>query len=574
MSDTAKFVGEILARHKTARNRRSLWHRHWDDLAQVQMVRRLGFATDVQEGERRTNDLFDGTSMQEARSLANKLGGHLRPEGQPWFFMRTADDKDMAADEAKEWLTESQNRMRRALNRPVARFRQATGEFDQDIVVLGTAVMFAGQLVRETAQLIYQTIWLKDAVPTFDTTGVADGMFRTRKMSLRHAAAKWGLQRLSPATQDKIVHGEGTGRLDEMIEFLFAIVPRPGGNPDAFLARNLPVTDDVIEVEAKHLVTRGGFHEFPYIVARWDTTSGEEYGRSPGMIALPDSNTSQAIGETILVAGQKAADPPLLTPSGAFINAPHTYPGALATYEAGAVRDLGPNPIRPLETGRNFPLTRDIQQDTREQIRTAFLRDKFNLPKASDFTNRTATEVVARLEEFIQETGPLFGRMETDYTAPMIERTFKMMLRGGAFEEIPDVMRPGQGGAIVFEYESPVKRIREQAESIASTEWVRERVEMSASTQKPEILDPINWDGWTSFSHKANNIPADLLNSDDVIEELREGRAEQLAQEQEMAQAQQIAATAKDGAAAARDITIQRGEDGKISGARSVPART
>src|SRR3546814_5355994 len=67
-----------------------------------------------------------------------------------------------------------------------------------------------------------------------------------------------------------------------------------------------------------------GYHQMPYICPRWDTSSGEDYGRSPGMVALPDANTAQAIGETMLVAGQRAADPPILVPSDAFIDAPNT----------------------------------------------------------------------------------------------------------------------------------------------------------------------------------------------------------------------------------------------------------
>ena len=58
------------------------------------------------------------------------------------------------------------------------------------------------------------------------------------------------------------------------------------------LARNLPFADLVIEVDAKHQVAEAGFHEMPYIVPRWDTSSGEDYGRSPGMIALPDASSN------------------------------------------------------------------------------------------------------------------------------------------------------------------------------------------------------------------------------------------------------------------------------------------
>src|SRR3546814_14067211 len=88
-----------------------------------------------------------------------------------------------------------------------------------------------------------------------------------------------------------------------------------------------------------------GYHEMPYICPRWDTSSGEDYGRSPGMVALPDANTAQAIGETMLVAGQSAADPPILVPSDAFIDAPNTLPGDLGHSEDDAIPALGSTPF-------------------------------------------------------------------------------------------------------------------------------------------------------------------------------------------------------------------------------------
>ncbi|KKK57764.1 hypothetical protein LCGC14_3051200, partial [marine sediment metagenome] len=45
--------------------------------------------TTVPEGDRRTEDIFDGTPMQAARGLGNTLGSMLRPEGEDWHRIRT-----------------------------------------------------------------------------------------------------------------------------------------------------------------------------------------------------------------------------------------------------------------------------------------------------------------------------------------------------------------------------------------------------------------------------------------------------------------------------------------------------
>src|SRR3546814_786633 len=176
--------------------------------------------------------------------------------------------------------------------------------------------------------LLFQSCHLKDAIPVWGEDGNLEGMFRSRMMTLRQAEKRFGREKLSEATRRRLESGDSKA-LDEKIEILFAVLPREEGRADARLARNLPLANIVIEVVASHEVQVSGYHEMPYICPRWDTSSGEDYGRSPGMVALPDANTAQAIGETMLVAGQRAADPPILVPSDAFIDAPNTFPGGL-----------------------------------------------------------------------------------------------------------------------------------------------------------------------------------------------------------------------------------------------------
>lgn len=520
-------ITDTIKRWRDLKGRRGQWDQHWEDLARVQLPRRLGFVTAVVEGDRRTEDLYDSTGIQSARSLANQFGGKIRPEGRPWFFLRSAEDADMQSDEAKEWLADTENRMRDAFDDPRARFRQATGEVDTDLVVFGTGVMSIMEQVGRKA-LLFQSCHLKDAVPFFGESGNLDGMFRSRMMTLRQLRDRFGEAKLSDTSRQAL---QNEKKLDEKIEVLYAVLPREEGRAGALLARNMPIASLVIEVEAKHEIEVSGYPEMPYICPRWDTSSGEDYGRSPGMVALPDCNTAQAMGETLLVAGQRAADPPILVPSDAFIDAPNTFPGGLGHYEADAIRDLGFDPFKILDVGKNIPLSREMLLDVRELIRSGFLRDRFNLPIPGE-ADMTATEVNARLGEFVDEMGPVFGRLEADYTAPMVERSFKVMLRANAFLPVPPAL---QGKAVTFEYESPVKRIRQQAEAVAAGEWVRLHIEAAAETGRTDLLDKVNFDAYSDLSAKGFGVPAAVVNSADRVAEIRAARDQALQEAQQMA---------------------------------------
>jgi hypothetical protein len=469
-------------------------------------------------------DIYDSTPMQAARALANALGAMIRPEGEKWHRIRAVEDIDESSDEAGDWFADTDERMRDAFENPKSRMRQALGEADSDIVVFGTGVVFTGE---GDNNLLFQTLHLKDALPIFGESGNAEGMLRDRRFTVRQAIARFGIDKLS----DTIRQQKEQNKLDEYVNFLHAVIPRNDGSKDANLARNLPWADMWIELDEKKLVSSGGFHEFPFAVPRWDTSSGEEYGRSPGMIALPDSNTAQAMQSTLLIAGQRAADPPLAVPDDSTFDAPNTFPGGLAYYDLESARAVGRIPIVPLDSGGNIPLTREMQDDNRNQIWNAFFRNILRLPV--DGPQMTATEIVARKEEFIREIGPVFGRLETDYTAPIVERSFQIMLRAGALAPIPEVL---QGRGIRFEYQSPIKRLRQQVEAAAARAWAEEMIFLGEL--KPEALDLINVDALGRFSAKAAGLPHNIVNGEEEVQALRQQRAEHQAQAAQMEQLQ------------------------------------
>ena len=60
------------------------------------------------------------------------------------------------------------------------------------------------------------------------------------------------------------------------------------------------------------MISEGGFDTMPYIVSRYVTGPRETYGRSPAMTILPDIKMINEMSKTVIRAGQKVVDPPLL----------------------------------------------------------------------------------------------------------------------------------------------------------------------------------------------------------------------------------------------------------------------
>jgi hypothetical protein len=517
-----KTIEEIISRWRSAAQEKSQWHQHWEDLARVMLPRRMGFTSTTIEGERRTEDIYDGTPMQAARGLANAISGFMRPGGMPEVEMVADDDEANNSTEAQDWLADAKERMLSAFNNPKSRYRQVSAEFDLDLVVFGTAIEFVGEN-RNRNRLLFQSTHLKDATILFNDEGNADGMFHHRRSwSVRNLASRFGEKNLSERTQVILKNNP-----DQKIEVLNCVAPRSDFKKGAIFSRNMPYSDIWIELDAKHKIKESGYHEFPFVVARWDTSSGENYGRSPGMIALPDADTLQAMGETILIAGQRAADPPLFVPNDGAFNAANTFPGGISYYDLESAKSVGGNPFFPLESGTNLPVTRDMQSDSRDQIFAAFFRNVLNLPVEGP--SMTATEVNVRKEEFIREIGPLFGRYESEKTAPEVERVFMLMLRGGAFLPIPKIL---QGKNINFQYASPVVKIRKQVEAATARMWAMEMIELGQVKQ--EAIDMVNVEALGRFGADALGIPKQIVNSPEMLQQMSQARAEQQAQASKM----------------------------------------
>lgn len=536
---------KLIKRYEKLNADKSQWHSHWDDLARVMLPRRLGFSSTTIEGERRSDSTFDGTPMQAARGLANAIGGILRPQGLPEVEIKAEEDAINEMEEALIWLANAEKLLRAAFNNPKSRFRTSSSEKDLDLVVFGTAIMFIGES-QQRNHLLFQSVHLKDGVPYFNEDGAPEGMFRKLRMPYHQLVQRFGEEKLSKETREK-----GEKDPDAKIDILHVVVPRESTKSKPLFAKDLPIADYWIEMDKKHLISESGFHEFPFIVPRWDTSSGEDFGRSPGMIALPDSDTLQAMGETILIAGQRAADPPLAVPNDGSFSAVNTFPGGLVYYDLETATAMRGNPFFPLVSGSNLPISRDMQADVRDQVWAAFYRNILRLPVTGP--EMTATEIMQRKDEFLREIGPAFGRFEVDDTAPTVERAFMIKLRAGGFGPIPPIL---QGQNIRFEYDSPVIRVRKQIEAAAARLWAQERIEIAASTNRPEILDVVNFDELSRFSSDALGIPKDIVNSEEVVENIRKARQEAMeARQREEAQIKSMMA-----ANAAADIAKKGAE--------------
>lgn len=539
------------------------WLSYWQQLGDVLLPNKADFTRGNRSGKPRTDSIYDGTPRLAARRLATAIDGLLKPKTARWFSI-TLDDRDIAEiDEVKLWLEAVADRMWQAIYRKDARFAQRSAEVDESLVVFGTGVLFIGENKARTG-LLFKSFELNDVAIGEDADHSVTRWKVDEYLSPVQAIGRWGEGKLH---SEVIGMANDVKRADTKLCFTQIVVPRDDYDAGRFDERGMAYSSCVIDVKHEHKVTDEGFHEFPVAVPRWETASGEAYGRSPGMMALPDSKTLQAMGKTLLVAGQKAVDPPTWAYNDAVLSPIRTFPGGHISLDASASAHIGGGaPIGVLDMGKNMPLGLDMQTAVRAQVEAAFLKDVFSLPVQT--RQMTATEILERREEFMRTIGPVFGRLESDYIGHVVERVFGIMHRAGQFPPFPDI-----GDAevrIEFRYMSPVQKARKEMELAAlgrAMEILTPLVQID-----PGVVDNIDADQIVRDLPEAGGIPQKWLRTRNQVEEIRAQRQQIQELQSALAAAQPVSSSIKNIADAGSTVAGMAGPGGTGENPAALPS--
>ena len=507
---------------------------YWQELADNFYVERADFTVTRNIGQDFASNLTTGFPLLAARDLGSSLSAMLRPSNKEWFAI-TVDDEESLSFRDREWLEKASKRQREIMYDRAAQFTRATKEADKDFVVFGQAVL---QLTTNlnTNSLLYRTWHLRDVAWFEDETGQVSTVHRKWKPTITE------LVKLFP---DK-VHAKLKERLAKepycTIECRHIVKPTESYNTDKKIRQ--PFVSVYIDVENGTILEEVGQWDVGYIIPRWQTVSGSQYAYSPcAVVGLPDARLIQAITLTLLEAGEKAVNPPLIAAEQAIRSDISVFAGGVTYVDAEYDEKLGEvlRPITQDKTGLSFGLT--LRDDIREMISQAFFLNKINLPPA--VSGMTAYEVAQRIQQYIRDVLPLFEPLETDYNGALCEMTFNRLMRMGAFggaEDIPDAL---SGKDIKFKFTSPLTDAlgREKGQ-----QFLEAKALLAAAAEIDQgAAFTLNAREALKDTLISIQTPAKWLRDDKEIDQLSD-------EENAKAQTAQMLAAAQQGAAAAKDL--------------------
>lgn len=491
------------------------WAPTLQDLADYILPKRKNILARRTAGTKQTERLFDSTAPDSAVKLAAFIAGSLTNMAIRWFSLKMRINELNEDKETNIWLEACAEALFLALRQ--SNFNTESQEFYLDLDVFGTGALLVEEKDSDTpgfGGFLFRTEAIGSYFIAENAEGMVNTIFRKLQMSVGEAANKWGAANLSEASQKMLVKDP-----DAPLDILHAVVPRhtaPGK-----LKGNKPYASYYVELDKKKMLDEGGYDEFPFLVTRWSKTSGEEYGRGPGHIALPDIMTLNKADELTLRGWGKIIDPPLKVRDDGVVGRVSTKPSSLIT-----VRDM--EALQPLEQGGKWDVNAALTQDRRASIRRMFYADQLQLP---DKTIITATEVERRIELAQQILGPTMGRLEYEYLNPLISRCFKMLMRSGMLPPPPQSLveySKKSNVEIDVEYEGPLARAQRGGELQAINRLMTMVAPLLQLNPNSQILDNLDEDALWKLGVKVTGTSKALTREDSDRDALREDRKAQM----------------------------------------------
>ena len=379
----------LLQMYKRALDMREPWLRRWADARRYTMP----------ETDDDTAMLFDATAMDAVDNLAASLYTLLTPPESLWLNL--VPESDLSPDAGTATVA-----LRANLND--SNFYTTVHQCYLDLVTLGTACLFMAENPIGASSAFSFT-----AIPMSDIAILPNAVFHTTSMSLSDAIKKYPTWTVPANLRDTIKQAP-----DTPIKLVQSLV---GTEFIAWL-------DSGGDIE-NNIVATGTFETNPYLIFRWSVTSGEIYGHSPVLRALPDIKTANKVVELVLKNATISVSGIWMADDDGVINLNNIdlTPGAIIS------KAVGSSGLTPLTSGANFDVSQLVLKDLRERIRHTLLADRLGLLSDKEMT---ATEIIARSSDMMRILGATYGRILHELIHPLCDRALQILSSRGLIAPI------------------------------------------------------------------------------------------------------------------------------------------
>ena len=511
------------------------WRAHYIQLSQHFYPSTGRFLSADRNLGHKRNKNIDNAGILARRTLQAGMVGGLTSPARPWFRLATPDLDMMRFAPVREWLETVENILRTIYNRSNL-YNTLTTQYGE-ISVYGTAPIGIFENFDNVIRSFPFTVGSYYLAAGEDLK--VNTLYRNIPLTVQQMVERFGLNNVSTTVRDMYNRGD----YDKWIEVCQAIEPNNARSLELRDSINMPYRSIYWEKQSdkqEEFLSHSGFEEFPIMSPRWEITSTDTYGSSPGMDALGDAIQLQDEQKHKGMGIQKQVNPPMQAPISLQKKKSSTLPGNITFVDNAQ----GPGFTPAYQVNINLQDLKEDIFEVRQRISRAFYEDLFLMLAQSDRRQITAREVQEKHEEKLIMLGPVLERLQDELLDPLIDRTFNMALRAGILPPPPEEL---QGTQLQVEYVSILAQAQ-RAVGLSSIDRLLDTTAALAQV-KPSALDVLDEDAVVREYHDALGVPQRILKDEKVVAQERQQRAQAQQAQQSLEMAQAGAGAMKDAAA-------------------------
>lgn len=514
----AELAASLLTRLESLKTQRTEHETHWRDCYKFTFpFRGTGFAgvTSAEKARTEQAELLDSTGTDSANILAASIVSGMTPSNSRWLNLQS----DSESDNVTRWLATCSDLVWRNIHN--SNFDAEAFEAALDGVIGGMFAMLI-DYDRQRGGFRFEQWPLSQCYFASVNGGLIDTVYRCYELTASQAVAQFGENKVGEnisTTAEK--HPE------QKFKFVHCIMPRASFNPKGVTRRNMPFASYHIAVHDKRIVRESGYREFPVVAPRWSRIPGSVYANGAVTLALPDikelcelKRWEKAAAEMSVAGMYVVTDDGVLDPNMVTI-------GPRKIIVANTI-----DSIKPLGSASNFQVAFTSEERLQAAIRKIMMADTLGQAQQKGVA-MTATEVQARLNLLRQQLGPIFGRYQSEYLTPLVERCFMILMRAGVLPQPPEEI---DGANVHVHFDNPLARAQKMTE-VAAIQQLEANL-MQLAQAFPDALDLYDMDAATRQKALALGVPMSVLRSADDVQALRQQKAQaaQAAQQQQVEQ--------------------------------------
>jgi hypothetical protein len=429
VDDNKKLVENLLKEFKAVKARRSLWERTWELVSRYVLTRKQGFTEDNDQPEFYLHgDVYDDVAPLALNQMVSSLTGALWKGARR--TVRIVKPKVVEeTEEVKEYYDEVNRRFEIQMDHPDAGFVTSFQEYMTENGAFGTSGLGTFPAKPGSAHLVdFRAVGLKYLWVQEDAQGNVIKIFYEVKMNAFQIIEEYGQE----AMTDDVKAAMEVNDYNKKFKVLWVLRPREKYNPSKKDNKNMAFQSlHILEKEMK-IVRDTGFTDLPIKVTRFYKNEGEEYGRSPAMVALPSIVEINALWEMITKAGEKKLSPPLwLLDDGSFGGGViDTSPDALNVLDSSS-RITSGAPIGVIADVGDPSWALKLVENLSNQVIKHFFVDR--LLDLNNQTRMTFGEAQIRNELRADSLGGVYNRQIDEQLTPTCKRVIGILVAAGEF---------------------------------------------------------------------------------------------------------------------------------------------